>query len=305
MVEPWFSSPSRDPWTPGPPPETPYVPFEPGGAPWPFPPEPVRPPAPAPTHRVDFALVLVASVISAVLIFAATAAIGPQPTAPAITSAGGAGGASSRVASASGPMSSVNSAAAADRAAVVTIDTQITVRTARYRRATEIGIGSGFIYAANGYILTAAHVVEGASQVTVTLADGRTFGGTVAARDLALDVAVVKIAATGLPTIAQGNSSDLTVGESAAAIGDPLGRYPGSVSYGVVSGLDRSVTVADVLTGRPRNLSGLVQTNAPIYPGNSGGPLIDASGAVIGIVSAASTSTLGIGFAVPINAAAP
>jgi serine protease Do len=87
------------------------------------------------------------------------------------------------------------------------------------------------------------------------------------------------------------------------AVGDPLGEFPGSVSIGIVSGLDRSITVADDLTRQARDLTGLVQTDAAINPGNSGGPLIDISGAVIGIISAGSSSAEGIGFAVPITAA--
>ncbi len=303
MVEPWFQSPSSDPWLPGPPLGAGHVPPDLGTR-WPFPPDPVLPQPRARRHRANLALVLVVSVLAAVVATAASAVVEAPASAPVITFPGDVAGRNGGIVSAGGASSSVASAAAADRAAVVVIDTQITVRAVGFRRAREIGIGSGFIYTPNGYILTAAHVVEGTSRVIVTLADGRTFRGIVAARDLALDVAVVKIAATGLPTLASGNSADLTVGEIAAAIGDPLGKSPGSVTTGVVSSLDVTVTVTDQLTGRPRTLTGLVQTNAPIYPGNSGGPLIDASGAAIGIVSAASSSTVGIGFAVPINAAA-
>ena len=94
------------------------------------------------------------------------------------------------------------------------------------------------------------------------------------------------------------------VGQTVMAIGDPLGGYPGSVTVGVVSGVDRSLTVADELTGQPRDLTGMIQTDAAINPGNSGGPLIDSSGKVIGIISAGASSAEGMGFAVPISAAA-
>ena len=201
--------------------------------------------------------------------------------------------------------SSVAAIAAAASPAVVTIQTTVTSQGfGRSAAGAATGIGSGFIYAADGFILTAAHVVEGASRVSVTLADGRTFTGTIAASDLSLDVAVVKIAAAGLPTIALGSSSGLRIGQTLIAIGDPLGEYPGSVTLGIVSGLDRSVTVADDVTRQERDLSGLVQTDAAINQGNSGGPLLDASGTVIGIISAGSSSAEGIGFAVPIDAAA-
>jgi len=209
------------------------------------------------------------------------------------------------VTAATGTSSSVAAIAAAANPAVVTIETTVTsAGGGRSGGASGTGVGSGFIYKANGYILTAAHVVEGASQITVTLADGRTFKGTVAARDLALDVAVVKVAATGLPTVSVGRSGDLKIGQTVMAIGDPLGQYPGSVTIGIVSGLDRSVTVADEVTRQARDLTGLVQTDAAINQGNSGGPLIDASGAVVGIINAGSSSAQGIGFAVPIDAAA-
>jgi S1-C subfamily serine protease len=163
-------------------------------------------------------------------------------------------------------------------------------------------VGTGFIYDATGGILTAAHVVEGATQITVTLADGRTFAGTVAASDTTLDVAVVKINAARLPVLTLATTA-AQVGQTVLAIGDPLGEYPGSVTIGVVSGLDRSLTVADELTGQPRDLAGMIQTDAAINPGNSGGPLIDASGKVIGIISASSSTARGLGFAVPIAAA--
>ncbi len=200
-----------------------------------------------------------------------------------------------------GAAASIAAIAAAANPAVVTIDTRITARGDP--RGAGTGVGSGFIYDANGSILTAAHVVEGATEITVTLADGRTFQGTVTASDLALDVAVVRIAASGLPTIPLETSGAPNVGEAVIAIGDPLGDYPGSVTIGIVSGLDRSVTVADELTGRPRDLAGMIQTDAAINPGNSGGPLIDTAGKVIGVISASSSSAQGMGFAVPISAA--
>ena len=201
---------------------------------------------------------------------------------------------------------SVATVAAATNPAVVTIQTIVaTSGRGRALGATGTGVGSGFIYTADGSILTAAHVVEGASQITVTLADGRIFQGAVAASDANLDVAVVKIKATGLPTIPLGTSGGLQIGQTVIAIGDPLGEFPGSVTVGIVSALNRSVTVADELTRQPRDLTGMVQTDAAINQGNSGGPLIDASGAAIGIVSAGSGSAQGIGFAVPIDAAGP
>jgi serine protease Do len=253
-------------------------------------------------RRGDIGMLIAASMLSAVLASGATAALGghvattADSTTPATTVA--------TVTAAAGTSSSVAAIVAADSPAVVTIDVTITSQGGRSRGASATGVGSGFIYDADGGILTAAHVIEGASEITVTLADGRTFAGTVAASDLTRDVAVVKIDASGLPTISLASLSTVKAGQTVMAIGDPLGDYPGSVTIGIVSGLGRSITVADELTGRARDLSGLIQTDAAINPGNSGGPLIDTSGAVIGIISAGSSSAEGVGFAVPISAAA-
>ena len=259
-------------------------------------------------RRRDVGLVLAASMLSAVVASGAMVALVPRQAATTAAVAAVAPATTTVVAAvttATTTPSSLVAIAAAASPAVVTIDTTVTSQ-ARGRRGTAsgTGVGSGFIYKADGYILTAAHVVEGATRITVTLQDGRTFQGTVAASDLARDVAVVKVNASGLPTISLGKSSALEIGQAVLAIGDPLGEYPGSVAVGIVSGLDRSVTVADDLTGQGRNLTGMVQTDAAINPGNSGGPLIDASGLVIGIISAGSSSAQGIGFAMPIDAAA-
>jgi S1-C subfamily serine protease len=261
----------------------------------------------APPRRRAFRAILVASMFSAALASGATAALVGRPaetSAPA--TAQSAANQPSKIVTAAAAAAATTTAttvAATATAAVVTIDTTVTATGRRSLGAVGTGVGSGFIYGSDGYILTAAHVVEGASQITVTLADGRTFPGTVRASDANLDVAVVKISATGLPTLPLGTSAALQVGQAVMAVGDPLGLYPDSVTVGIVSGLGRSVTVADVLTGRSRTLDNLVQTDAAINEGNSGGPLVDASGAVVGVVSAGSSSAQGMGFAVPIDAA--
>lgn len=270
----------------------------------------LEPSAPARRRAGDLGIVLATALLSAALASGFTAAIAPRAGTTSAAAATGSGAATIAsmggvVAAAANTSSSVAAIVGADNPAVVTIETTVTSQgIGRRAGATATGVGSGFIYAANGYILTAAHVVEGASQLTVTLADGRTFPGTVASTNATLDVAVVRIAATGLPTIPIGASNSLKVGQTVLAIGDPLGAYPGSVTVGIVSALNRSVSVADDLTGQPRDLTGLVQTDAAINQGNSGGPLIDASGAVVGIVNAGSSEAQGIAFAIPIDAAA-
>jgi serine protease Do len=272
--------------------------------------DPGRPSVPGRGRRTDVGMLLAASVLSAVLASGATAALWARPAAVAVTASTTAAASPAAKATVTGvtaaasTSSSIAAIAAADSPAVVTIQTTVTAQGRGFRTASATGVGSGFIYGSNGYILTAAHVVEGASTITVTLADGRTFPGAVVASDSTLDVAVVKIADTGLPTIKLAATGAVEVGQTVLAIGDPLGQYPGSVTVGVVSGLDRSITVQDDLTGAPRDLSGLIQTDASINPGNSGGPLIDASGAAIGLISAGSASGAGINFAVPITTAA-
>ena len=157
------------------------------------------------------------------------------------------------------------------------------------------GSGSGVIIRSNGIIVTNAHVVGTARTVEVRTADGRTFEGTVAGRDAAVDIAIVRVNATNLPAAPLANSDDLEVGQLAIAIGNPLGLER-TVTRGVVSATNRD----------PRGIgiaAGLIQTDAAINPGNSGGPLLDSSGRVIGINTAILAGATGLGFAIPINVA--
>jgi len=161
------------------------------------------------------------------------------------------------------------------------------------------GIGSGVIYSADGWIVTNKHVVEDETSIVVHLKDGRDFTGTVYGIDTLTDLAVVKIDAAGLPTATLGRSGGIKVGQTAIAIGSPLGVYTNSVTAGIVSALGRDITTES------GSINGLIQTDAAINPGNSGGALVDSSGAVIGINTAISTEGAGIGFAIPIDIARP
>ena len=157
------------------------------------------------------------------------------------------------------------------------------------------GAGSGFIIDRQGFILTNHHVIENAERITVTLADGRTFRGEVVGTDPAIDIALLRIpGAKDLPEAPLGNSDELRVGEWVCAIGNPLG-YVHSVTVGVVSFIGRKLFDA--------SLDDYIQTDAAINFGNSGGPLINSRGEVIGINSAISSRASNIGFAVPINQA--
>ncbi len=126
---------------------------------------------------------------------------------------------------------------------------------------------------------------------------------TVVATDAAHDLALVKVNATGLTPVTLGDSSSVQVGQLAIAIGSPLGTFTDSVTQGIVSGTDRTITVGDRTTRNTENLTGLIQTDAAINPGNSGGPLLDVSGSVIGIITASASNSQGVGFAIPINQA--
>jgi serine protease Do len=157
------------------------------------------------------------------------------------------------------------------------------------------GSGSGFLIDSEGFVLTNYHVIEAADRITVTLADGRAFRAEVVGTDPAIDVALLRIpGAHDLPDAELGNSDELRVGEWVCAIGNPLG-YVHSVTVGVVSFIGRKLFDA--------SLDDYIQTDAAINFGNSGGPLINARGEVIGINSAISSRASNIGFAVPINQA--
>jgi len=160
------------------------------------------------------------------------------------------------------------------------------------------GTGSGFIINNNGQILTNAHVVAGATKVTVTLRDGRTVDGKVRGIDRVTDVAVVEIAERNLPIIQLGNSEQIKPGQWAIAIGNPLG-LDNTVTAGIISGTGR--TGAEI--GAADKRVNYIQTDAAINPGNSGGPLLNAGGQVIGMNTAILRGAQGLGFAIPINTA--
>ena len=158
------------------------------------------------------------------------------------------------------------------------------------------GSGSGVILTADGYIATCAHVVNNAKKIVVTLNDDASYEATLVGTDLRNDLAIIKIEAEGLTPATLGDSDMLTVGEDVIAIGNPLGELRGTATSGIVSAVRRSVNVEGT------NME-LIQTDAAISPGNSGGGLFNASGKLIGIVNAkvSDTNAEGLGFAIPVN----
>ncbi|WP_319419668.1 HhoA/HhoB/HtrA family serine endopeptidase [Pleurocapsa sp. FMAR1] len=165
-------------------------------------------------------------------------------------------------------------------------------------KEVERGLGSGFIINKDGTILTNAHVVDGSEKVSVTLKDGRTFPGKVMGKDPVTDVAVVKVDAKNLPVVKIGDSKTLQPGETAIAIGNPLG-LDNTVTEGIISATGRS----SGQVGIPDKRVNFIQTDAAINPGNSGGPLLNQNGEVVGINTAIIQGAQGLGFAIPIDTA--
>jgi len=169
-------------------------------------------------------------------------------------------------------------------------------------------VGTGFIVDPNGYIVTNSHVVHDGDYKTINISlyDGSTMEGELLWAEPTLDLAVVKIDKTGLRAAELGDSDQVRIGSYAAAIGNPLGlTFERSMSQGIISGLDRTITVSSSSSLSGTTMEGLFQTDAAINSGNSGGPLLNSKGQVIGIASAKATDGDGMGFAIPINVVKP
>jgi serine protease Do len=156
------------------------------------------------------------------------------------------------------------------------------------------GLGSGFIFASDGQILTNAHVVANARRIRVTLADGRALDAGLVGADSEVDVAVVRIGADRLP-VAEMSRAPLKVGQLVVAVGNPYGLN-WTVTAGVVSALNRTLDAPGV-----RKMTNLIQTDTSINPGNSGGPLVDSQGRVVGITTAMMPMAQGLGFSIPLD----
>ncbi len=266
---------------------------------------------PGPTRSRGLKSVLAAALLSAILTAGGTAALVTGPlatfgngstTAPSSAPAANTVGARPSSATTAGDPD-LPTVVAAVRDSVVTITSEgFSFR--RFATIPSTGVGSGVVLTADGYILTNEHVVAGSESLTVALADGRQFPAEVVTESTDTDLALIKIEATGLTPAVIGDSTALQVGETVIAIGSPLGTFTETVTRGILSATGRTITVRDEATGRPETLSDLLQTDAAINPGNSGGPLLDATGKVIGINTAVSAQGEGLGFAIPIAAAA-
>ena len=226
-----------------------------------------------------------------------------QQVAPSST-ADSASGSDSSITAASSSGSSLTTEQVADLVSpsvvVITTEQVVYSQWSWYgQNQVESGAGSGVIISSDGYILTCAHVVDGASTITVTIGD-KDCTATLVGEDTTSDIAVIKIDADGLTPATVGNSDSLKVGQSVMAVGNPLGELGGTVTGGMISALNRSVTIQG---SSSVNTMSLIQMDASVSPGNSGGGLFNMNGELVGIVNAKSSSSdaEGLGFAIPIN----
>jgi len=226
-----------------------------------------------------------------------------QQVAPSST-ADSASGSDSSITAASSSGSSLTTEQVADLVSpsvvVITTEQVVYSQWSWYGQSqVESGAGSGVIISSDGYILTCAHVVSGASNITVSIGD-KDYPATLVGEDTTSDIAVVKVDATGLTPATVGNSDSLKVGESVMAVGNPLGELGGTVTSGIVSALNRSVSIQG---SSSVNTMSLIQMDASVSPGNSGGGLFNMNGELVGIVNAKSSDSdaEGLGFAIPVN----
>ena len=193
----------------------------------------------------------------------------------------------------------------AEKVSTSVVSIVTSVRTTSYfgQSYNSSAAGTGVIVTADGYILTNKHVIEGATKISVVLDDGTTYENVdVAEVDPLNDIAFLKIkGVSDLTAATLGDSKTITVGQQVIAIGNALGQYQNTVTSGIVSGTGRSLTATDSTGSMSEQLSDMIQTDAAINSGNSGGPLVNAAGEVIGINTATSSSAENMGFAIPIS----
>lgn len=242
-----------------------------------------------------FALMLVVCMVI-------SAAIGAGAYALAISNFGGTSVDKSvhttyyNLAKATGSELSIEEIVAKNENSVVAIETESVATDTWLRQYVTQGAGSGVIYSEDGYIITNNHVIDGASSIQVTLYNGKSYPATLVATDAQTDVAVIKIDETGLTPVSMGSMDQVSVGSLAVAIGNPLGTLSGTATDGIISALEREITI----DGKSMTL---IQTSASINPGNSGGGLFDQYGDLIGLVVAKSSGSdvEGLGFAIPVD----
>lgn len=252
---------------------------------------------PVPQWRARWSVLVVASLTSALVAGASSAALAAALLTTEASSASSSVAAGGTVLAATEDTSTTEatiSGVVADASnAVVTVEVSSTSF-----RGTATGSGSGFVISADGLIVTSAHVVDGASTVTVIFNDETQTTATVVASDGDHDVALLDVDETGLPTLSLAEGLP-DVGSVVISMGTALGQYPGTVNVGVVSGLDREITASAGTPFDTETLTGVIQTDAALNSGMSGGPLLDATGDVVGVNTAVAEGAQGVAFAVP------
>jgi putative serine protease PepD len=267
-------------------------------------------PAPSAVRRrgapgATLRLAVVAAILSAALASGGTAAL-LLATAPATAPTGTAATAASADPTSAPGSATLTRLDATSSIAAVAAEAEpsvVTIAASGGGRFASSG-GSGIVVSAGGLILTTAVVAAADTTYTILFSDQSEAAARVVASDEARGLVLLQAGATGLTPARLAASADLAVGELVVAIGSPLGEFTDTVTSGIVSGLGRSVDLRDPSTGRRVALAGLIQTDAAINAGSSGGPLLDASGAVVGVIAASAGSGQGIGFAIPIEDAA-
>jgi len=258
------------------------------------------PEATGPAQHGTIRLVLASAILSAALASGGTAALF-LATSPAAAPAGTA--ATSAAPSAAPLGTTVTRLDATDAVAAVAAAVEpsvVTIAATGGGRNAGAG-GSGIIVSADGLILTTAVVAPSDTTYDILLADQRETTARVVASDAAHGLVLLRAEATGLTPARIGSGGTLIVGQLVVAVGSPLGEFTDTVTAGIVSGLGRSIDLRDPSTGRRVALDGLVQTDAAINEGSSGGPLLDATGTVVGVIVTSAGDGQGIGFAIPIG----
>jgi serine protease Do len=234
------------------------------------------------------------------------AACGAGPTSPSASPTATSSDAAALLAATDGDQEPIVQVVAAITPAVVTVTSQVPTFTP-FGGSDGEAVGTGFVVRADGFILTNQHVIEGASAVTVTLASGEEHAAAVVAEDAEHDLAVLKIDDEDLPAVTLGNSDGVEMGEIVVAIGYALDLSGGpTVTSGIISSLERTIDVQNTSGAGPtaRTFEDLLQTDAALNRGNSGGPLVTLDGLVVGVNVASGDGVENIGFAIPIDVAA-
>ncbi len=261
-------------------------------------------PAPAATRTATqrgatIRLVLASALLSAALASGGTAVL-LLGTAPAAAPAATASATAPTAAPAVTTVTQLNASDAVAAVAAAAEPSVVTIAATGNGRNASAG-GTGIVVSADGLILTTTVVAPSDTTYEVLLADQRQTTARVVASDAAHGLVLLRAEATGLTPARIGTGAALAVGQLVVAVGSPLGEFTDTVTAGIVSGLGRSIDLRDPSTGRRVALAGLVQTDAAINAGSSGGPLLDATGTVVGVIVTSAADGQGIGFAIPIG----